>query len=113
MIQPKHEWTWPALVTRVVDGDTIDVELEQGFGDYKKMRFRLARVDTPELRSRDPEERKHARLAKKFVEELLLYQYVIVKSEKTGKYGRWLAEIWLEEVNVNDMLIDEGWEYQR
>ena len=43
-------------VTRIVDGDTVDVDIDLGFGmTYKKQRVRLMGIDTPESRTRDLE----------------------------------------------------------
>ena len=52
-------------VTRVVDGDTVDVDIDLGFGMiYKKQRVRLHGIDTPESRTRDLEEKKYGKAAK-------------------------------------------------
>lgn len=45
--------TFPAKVLRVVDGDTLDLEFDQGLGDFSRMRVRLKNVDTPEVRGED------------------------------------------------------------
>ena len=56
-------------IVRVVDGDTVDVDIDLGFDVWlKKQRIRLYGVDTPESRTRDLEEKKHGLMAKKFVE---------------------------------------------
>ena len=92
-------WHYRAVVRRVIDGDTIEVLLDKGFGNMKIERLRLAGVDTPELRPRKgtPEDRERervaARLAKDRVIELVDGREVIVKSYKTGKFGRWIAEV--------------------
>ena len=44
-------------VTKVVDGDTIDVKIDLGFGIYKTERVRIAGIDTPEKRTKDLEEK--------------------------------------------------------
>lgn len=94
-------WTYRARVTRVVDGDTIDVIIDRGFGDYLRTRVRLLGIDTPELRPRrkPPEERQREReaaiRAKEWVEEQILDKEVILRTYKAGKYGRWLAIVWL------------------
>ncbi len=46
---PVHRWTWPARCTRVVDGDTIVVEIDVGFSAVRAERLRLLNVDTPEV----------------------------------------------------------------
>ena len=59
-------------VTRVVDGDTVDVDIDLGFGMiYKKQRVRLHGIDTPESRTRDLEEKKYGKAAKAHLKGLL------------------------------------------
>ena len=55
-------------ITRVVDGDTVDVDIDLGFGVWmRKQRVRLKGVDTPESRTRDKVEKKYGLMAKEFV----------------------------------------------
>ena len=59
-------------LVRVVDGDTVDVDIDLGFGVWlHKERVRLYGIDTPESRTRDLEEKKYGKLATKFVENFL------------------------------------------
>ena len=59
-------------LVRVVDGDTVDVDIDLGFGIWlHKERIRLYGIDTPESRTRDLEEKKYGKLATKFVERFL------------------------------------------
>jgi len=58
-------------VKRVVDGDTLDLEFDLGFKVSTRQRVRLARIDTPELRSKDRQERVRALKAKEYVENRL------------------------------------------
>ena len=45
-------------IRRVVDGDTVDVDIDLGFGIvYANQRIRLYGIDTPESRTRDPYEK--------------------------------------------------------
>ena len=105
-----------AKVVRVVDGDTLDVGIDLGFAITTRQRLRLARVDTPELNSSDREERIKAINAKDYVFQLCFNHgwLCTVKTEKTGKYGRWLAEVYMgddknEQVHLNEVLIEQGW----
>jgi len=92
----KKDFIYIGTVTRVVDGDTIDAELDLGFHVKVNLRFRILDLDTPEMRSRSLDERKHAHEATDYAEKILLGKVVKIKSHKTGKYGRWLADISLE-----------------
>ena len=88
-------------IVRVVDGDTVDVDIDLGFDVWlKKQRIRLFGVDTPESRTRDLEEKKYGLAAKKFVEEYLPLesrQTLRTKLDDRGKFGRILGEFVVEQ----------------
>jgi len=89
-------YEYKAEVIRVVDGDTIDVMVDLGFKTYRAERLRLARVDAPEIRGKEKEK---GLKVKEFVENILKdYPFVIVRTEKTGKYGRYIAEVYIPEM---------------
>ena len=108
-------YEYNAKVINIVDGDTIDAEVDLGFGVFSRQRFRLARVDTPELRSKNRAERSQAKVAKALSNNWLKkFDFiVIVRSKKVGKFGRWIAEITdpFDNSSLNDMLIEKGWPY--
>jgi micrococcal nuclease len=104
---------------KVVDGDTIDVEIDLGFDISITQRVRLAGIDTPESRTRDLAEKalglEVKELLKKKLEEA---KVIVIKTEKpdsTGKFGRVIGWLHLdhEEVSFNQTLIATGyaWEY--
>lgn len=103
-----------ANVVRVYDGDTCTVDLDLGFYCWlKNQKIRLARIDTPELRGSEREAGLRSRDA---LRKLILDKRVTLQTmrDQREKYGRWLAEIWLEQVdgsvvNVNDWLLDNGY----
>ena len=105
-------YEYKCKVKRVVDGDTMDVILDLGFDVHHAVRVRLAGIDTPECRTRDLDEKARGKLAKKFLENWLSQEQVQEKkSIKTfkkskGKFGRALAEIWVNDVNVNEDIIE-------
>ena len=102
-----------ASVVRVVDGDTVDVILDLGFGLSKKERVRVAGVDTPEKRTRNDKEKMLGYDATAFAEEWFGGGDIIVRTEKDGKYGRMLGWFHKGEECFNHRLIDEGfaWSY--
>ena len=94
-------YRYKVQVTRVVDGDTVDVDIDLGFGmTYKKQRVRMMGIDTPESRTRDLEEKKYGKAAKAYLVDKLNSGRPILKTFKdgVGKYGRILGEFWVEEV---------------
>tara|TARA_Y100000034_G_scaffold136186_1_gene211357 strand:+ start:2429 stop:2806 length:378 start_codon:yes stop_codon:yes gene_type:complete len=112
-----HEYK--AKLIRVVDGDTIDAEIDLGFNVYVKDRIRLYGIDTWESRTRDLEEKKKGLAAKARLKELLSSKNFVLRTYKKqkGKYGRILGEIFIDgqgfdEINVNDLLFQEGHAYK-
>lgn len=105
-------YTYKAIVTRVVDGDTVDVDIDLGFGIwYRNTRIRLMGVDTPEYRTRDLTEKKFGILAKEVVEGYCpVGAEILVQTELdgTGKFGRVLGTLIVSDgtVNLNQYLID-------
>lgn len=118
-------YEYRAVVTRVVDGDTLDLDVDLGFKVHVHVRVRLLGVNTPEIHSvkKTSKEYKAGMDSKIFVEQMLglTDMKVVVKThkDKKGKYGRWLARIYQPpEINggvslwpcetLNESLIKEG-----
>ena len=97
-------------VTKVVDGDTIDVIIDLGFDIMYKSRVRLFGIDTPESRTRDKVEKKYGLLAKEFLKNHLKGKIVIKthKDSETGKFGRILGEIFVDGININELMCKKG-----
>jgi len=102
-----------AEVTKIVDGDTIDVIIDLGFDIMYRSRVRLFGIDTPESRTRNTEEKVRGLLSKNFLKEHLKSSKKIVikthKGEETGKFGRILGEIFIDGININQKMCDEGY----
>jgi micrococcal nuclease len=99
-------------VSRVVDGDTVDVDIDLGFGVWmKKERIRLLGIDTPESRTRDREEKKYGLAAKEFLKKALGTSPILkTTKDGKGKFGRILGEFIVEvednRININQLLVD-------
>lgn len=107
-------------VVRVVDGDTVDVILDLGFGLTMSQRCRIAGIDTPEKRTRDLEEKKYGLAATKYAEEWFEANKgrLVVRTKidgSTGKFGRLLAYFFNNETEVcyNEQIVADklAWEY--
>ena len=110
-------------ITKVLDGDTIDVVIDLGFDLYKKERVRIAGVDTPEKRTRDAEEKELGIHATNWLKEKLEGAIsgdddLVIRTELVGgvgKYGRLLGWLYLGDaaVSLNEEMIEEGyaWAY--
>lgn len=107
-------YIYKALIVRVVDGDTFDVNVDLGFSIQIKHRFRLNGIDTPETwRPKSEAEREHGEKATEFVRNLIEGQVVILQSCKLGIYGRYDADITLSDGrDLVAVLKQEGFEKQ-
>lgn len=106
-------------IYKVVDGDTIDVDIDLGFNVSFFQRVRLAGIDTPESRTKDAYEKKLGLEVKEKLSDLLKNATkVVIRTEKpdsTEKYGRILGWLFIDDqkLSINEQLIKEGyaWEY--
>jgi micrococcal nuclease len=106
-------------VHKIVDGDTIDVDIDLGFNVSFYQRVRLAGIDTPESRTTNKAEKELGLEVKKKLGELLANaENVVIRTEKpdsTEKYGRVLGWLYIDgmEDSINHALIAGGyaWEY--
>ena len=96
---------YKAIVVNVVDGDTYDLLVSLGFDHYEMIRFRLAIYNTPETRG---EEREEGLRVKAKVKELIEGKTVIIKSHKKGSFQRYLAEVWVDDINLGPHLYENG-----
>jgi len=102
-------------VTNVVDGDTIDVEIDLGFDISFSSRVRLAGIDTPESRTTNKAEKVLGLEAKEYVKSKIKdAKEVIIKTEKmdsSEKYGRILGWVFLDgsKVSINEQMIADGY----
>jgi micrococcal nuclease len=97
-------------IVKIIDGDTVDVDIDLGFGIWmRNERVRLYGIDTPESRTRDLEEKKYGLAAKEFLTKWLSAGNITLKTHKDaeGKFGRILGELWYNDVNINQKLIEE------
>ena len=109
---PEHKWVFPAQLTRVVDGDTLDIVCDQGMHSRRIERLRLLRVNAPEMRT-TTYEAGHA--AKAYVEAWMAEGAIgdwpyVVETHKSDVFGRYLAEVWRlsDGANLSDALLDSG-----
>ena len=107
-------------IDRVVDGDTVDVHIDLGFGvTLTNQRIRLAGIDAPETRTRDLAEKAEGLKTKAYVEKLLPVgskQTLVTSSydDAKGKYGRIIGDFKVyyakedRETTLTDVLLKEG-----
>ena len=110
-------YTYKAILDRVVDGDTIDVNIDLGFDVSIKKRVRFAGINAPESRTRDLEEKARGLAAKDRVKAILAENpSFTLESTEIGKYGRVLGKIHIDvldgvegltQICLNDQLVKE------
>ena len=102
-------------ILKIVDGDTVDVDIDLGFGMWiKDERVRMMGIDTPESRTRDKVEKKFGLASKERLKSLLgktatLKTQVNKKGEDMkGKFGRILGDFVVDGKMATDILVKEG-----
>ena len=109
-------YEYRAKVIKVVDGDTVDVDIDLGFGVWlKDERVRIMGIDTPESRTRDKVEKKFGLAAKARLKELLgatpILKTQVGKGgeDMKGKFGRILGDFLTEDgKKCGELLVKEG-----
>lgn len=108
-------WTYRCKIIKVVDGDTVDVDIDLGFGIWQRNeRVRIMGIDTPESRTSDKIEKKFGLASKEKLKSLLgkdaVLQTTINKKgeDMKGKFGRVLGDFLLDKKPVSKILCEEG-----
>ena len=110
-------YEYKCKILRVVDGDTVDIDIDLGFGIWMhKERVRMMGIDTPESRTRDKVEKAFGLASKARLKELLPVGSIqVLKTEidksgedKKGKFGRILGDFIVDDRRATDILIEEG-----
>jgi len=109
---PFNLYTYRATITSVYDGDTCTMDIDLGLNTWvRNEKLRLNRINTPELKG---ENREAGLRARDRLRELVLNKNIILQTvtDKKGKYGRYLGELWIineagQFLNINDLLVKE------
>lgn len=102
-------------VLKIVDGDTVDVDIDLGFGVVlTDERVRIMGIDTPESRTRDKVEKVFGLAAKARLKELLDKKSILIThddrngEDMKGKFGRVLGDFMVDDRPVTEIMIEEG-----
>ncbi|QDU82695.1 Thermonuclease precursor [Polystyrenella longa] len=105
------QWKYICEVVRVIDGDTVELDVDLGFSIRYRLTVRLYGIDAPEQR-----EKPQGPAATAFLRKLIEGKQIVLESikDKQGKYGRYLGKLWLQDAggdvdDVNQMLVDMGY----
>ena len=108
-------WTYRCKIKKVVDGDTVDVDIDLGFGIWQmNERVRIMGIDTPESRTRNKEEKVRGLLSKAKLKEMCpTGGTILLRTEvgnEKGKFGRILGKLFtLEGKDINQHLIENNY----
>ena len=98
-------------INRIIDGDTIDLDIDLGFWVTVSYRVRLKGIDAAETRTKDLKEKAEGVKARLWLEkELSRSNEWIIETHKEDKYGRILGTLYLDgdPVTVNERMLNEG-----
>ena len=124
-----HLYYYRAIVTRVIDGDTVVCDIDQGMHDWKHdQRIRMLGINTPEIRGDQKEAGKRATWflkvllgmsietthlgsdAEEFTDTGVPSPIMLqTHKDKTGKYGRWLGTLWIDIDHINKTTAHDCW----
>lgn len=107
----KAVFKYNAKVLSVIDGDTIKVTIDLGFDVLINATVRLYGINTNELKSKDAKLRESAIDAKVYLSNRLIGKTVVAETfiNKKEKYGRYLANIYLNDILINTEMINKGY----
>jgi endonuclease YncB( thermonuclease family) len=97
------------FVIKVYDGATITIASKLPYADSPLYRFsvRLNGIDCPEIKGKNNDEKQCAILAKNEMTEMVLHKEIILKNIQTEKYGRILADVYVNDLHVNQYMIEK------
>jgi len=96
-------------VIKVYDGDTITIAAKLPFKESPLFRLsvRLNGIDTPEIKGKNEDEKHAAKACREAISKLVLNKYIQLKNIQSEKYGRILADVYVDQLHINDWLIQE------
>ena len=106
------EFTYPitsGYVIKVYDGDTITIASKMPYENSPLFRFqvRLNGIDTPEIKSKNENEKQLAKNARDSLGKLIMHKIITLQNVKNEKYGRILADVYLDDLHINQWMIDQ------
>lgn len=115
MLHPKDNlYNYRAKVLRVIDGDTIEVDVDLGFYTWRKVVLRLADIDAPETRTKDLVEKAQGYESTNVLKEKILEnnpdKIIYINSKGVDSFGRSIATVFTDSGNnLNLFLLESGY----
>lgn len=100
---------YKAKVLEIYDADSVTISIDLGFNIQLTEKARLYGIDTPELKTKNIDEKIHGYLARNYLRYLIQDADVLIQTEKEGKFGRYLVKIYKDDIYINDLLITMGY----
>lgn len=96
-----------AIVLKIIDGDTVDLMVNLGFNTWNKARIRFYGINAPEIKG---VERPLGLKSKEFLSTLIkVGDTISITTHGIDKYGRWLATLYVGDLNINDYMVEKGY----
>jgi len=102
-----NDWRYDATILKVKDGDTVVAQVDLGFSTHLIQTFRLIGINSPEKTGKT---KLLGEQATRYLIDKVEGKRVIIETHRDAmeKYGRFLATIWLDGVNVNKLMVESG-----
>lgn len=107
-------YTYCAKVIRVIDGATLDAEIDLGFGVSLTQRVKLYGINTADMNSSDSDEKKKSKEAREHLSSILTTKIIVnTILNRRGKVGRVLGIVYIEDserirININEKMVNDG-----
>jgi micrococcal nuclease len=103
-------YNYSAQALRVIDGDTVELNIDLGLKVFRRESCRLSGINAPELNAIDPDVRAAAQASRDHLKFLIEGKTVFIKSKSLDKYGRPLVLIYTTDgLNVNQEMVKKGY----
>ena len=106
-------YTYKAKVVRIIDGDTIVVNIDLGLKQWSHdQHLRIKDIYAPEVRTKDLEEKKKGLESKSYLEGLLPYNTEVIVKTYKHSFNRYVADVWInyedDSNNIADIMVKSG-----
>ena len=99
-------YEYESKVKKIIDGDTVQLRVDLGFSIFTDITIRLARINAPEIKG---ETYFDGLESKEYLSKIIpVGTEIILKCDGRDKFGRWIGELYKDNENINDMMINSN-----